>query len=90
MAIAVIGKKVLGLRTIVLGCLLAGPIALLVPSRPANGDEPSAPRTVRSPRRDCHAITFSYSEVRTTTRCPSGPSRTGSSDARRSSRGCRP
>ena len=49
MAIDVDDKRVLGLRTIVLGCLLAGPIAILVRSRPANAAEPPAPADTYGP-----------------------------------------
>jgi hypothetical protein len=43
MAIGVEGNEKRGLRMIALECLLAGPVALLVLSRSANGNEPAAP-----------------------------------------------
>src|SRR5207249_6943467 len=43
MAIDAKERQGLGLRTIVLGCLLAGPIAFLVLSQSSHADQPSAP-----------------------------------------------
>jgi len=49
MAIAVKENQAFSLRAIVLLCLLASPIALLVPSRPAHADQPSTPSDTAFP-----------------------------------------